>query len=104
MTMQIPSSIPRLASLPNLAAEATTKSTSAGSEHGFAETLKDVVGQIDSAQQAAHDKISNLLGGNGQDVHGAMISVEQANLSFELMMQVRNKMVSAYQEIERLQF
>lgn len=38
-----------------------------------------------------------------KDVHQAMIALEQANLSFRLMVQVRNKMVSAYEEIMRMQ-
>lgn len=37
-------------------------------------------------------------------LHSAMIAVEKADLSFQLMMQVRNKIVSAYQEISRMQF
>ena len=38
------------------------------------------------------------------DVHSAMIAVEKADLSFQLMMQVRSKIVAAYQEISRMQF
>ena len=45
-----------------------------------------------------------LLNGNGADLHRAMIAVEKADLSFQLMMQVRNKIVAAYQEVSRLQF
>jgi flagellar hook-basal body complex protein FliE len=52
----------------------------------------------------AQQQVTGLLSGNGQDVHSATLAVEQANLSFELMLQVRNKVVSAYQEISRLQF
>jgi len=37
-------------------------------------------------------------------LHTALIAVEKADLSFQLMMQVRNKIVSAYQEISRMQF
>jgi len=44
------------------------------------------------------------LSGEGGDVHTAMIAVEKADLSFQLMMQVRNKVVQAYQEISRMQF
>ncbi len=45
-----------------------------------------------------------MLSGNGQDVHSAMIAVEKANLTFELMVQVRNKIISAYQEVSRIPF
>jgi flagellar hook-basal body complex protein FliE len=38
-----------------------------------------------------------------KDVHQAMIALEQANLAFRLMVQVRNKIISAYEEIMRMQ-
>jgi flagellar hook-basal body complex protein FliE len=38
-----------------------------------------------------------------QDIHQAMVAIEQANLSLRLMLQVRNKMISAYEEIMRMQ-
>jgi len=39
----------------------------------------------------------------GQDIHNTMIAVEKADLSFQLMMQIRNKIISAYEEIMRIQ-
>lgn len=48
--------------------------------------------------------MAGVLEGNGADVHSALIAVEKADLSFQLMMQVRNKIVSAYEEISRMQF
>jgi flagellar hook-basal body complex protein FliE len=53
----------------------------------------------------AASQVSNLLqgGGNG-DLNSVMIAVEKADVSFQLMMQVRNKIVSAYQDIEKMQF
>jgi flagellar hook-basal body complex protein FliE len=45
-----------------------------------------------------------MLSGNGQDVHSAMIAVQKADLAFELMVEMRNKIVSAYQEISRIPF
>jgi flagellar hook-basal body complex protein FliE len=45
-----------------------------------------------------------VLSGNGADVHSALIAVEKADLSFQLMMQVRNKIVAAYQQVSQMQF
>jgi flagellar hook-basal body complex protein FliE len=73
-------------------------------EWGFTETLRGAMDQVEQLQGAADNKVSALLNGNGMDVHTAMIAVEKADLSFQLMMQVRNKIVSAYQEISRMQF
>lgn len=71
---------------------------------GFVETLRGAMQDAEQMQNVADAKVSNLLAGNGTDVHSAMIAVEKADLSFQLMLQVRNKIVAAYQEISRMQF
>jgi len=76
----------------------------AGEASSFSETLASAMDQIDQLQGAAQVKVESLLQGNGTDVHSALIAVQKAELSFELMMQVRNKIVQAYQEISRMQF
>jgi flagellar hook-basal body complex protein FliE len=73
-------------------------------EWGFSETLRGAMDQVQQLQGVADNKVAGLLDGSGMDVHSAMIAVEQADLSFQLMMQVRNKIVAAYQEISRMQF
>lgn len=73
-------------------------------ENGFGDVLKEAVRQVDDLQADATVKVQQLLSGEGGDVHSAMIAVEKADLSFQLMMQVRNKVVQAYQEISRMQF
>ena len=73
-------------------------------EWGFVETLRGALDQADQLKQAADGKVAQVLAGNGGDVHSAMIAVEKADLSFQLMLQVRNKIVAAYQEISRMQF
>jgi len=73
-------------------------------EWGFTETLRGAMDQVEQLQGDATTKTAALLEGSGMDVHSAMIAVEKADLSFQLMMQVRNKIVSAYQEIARMQF
>ena len=70
----------------------------------FVETLRHAMDDVEQVQIQAESKVSDLLQGNGTDVHSAMIAVEKAELSFQLMMQVRNKIVQAYQEISRMQF
>ena len=68
------------------------------------ETLRGAMDEAEQLQGTADAKVSAMLQGNGMDVHSAMIAVEKADLSFQLMMQVRNKIVAAYQEISRMQF
>jgi flagellar hook-basal body complex protein FliE len=81
---------------------ATPKQESGGP--GFLDTLKSAVNQMNDLQSQADSQVAGMLNGDGQDVHSAMIAVEKANLSFELMVQVRNKIVSAYQEVSRMSF
>jgi flagellar hook-basal body complex protein FliE len=80
---------------------ADTDSSSGGS---FAETLRSALDEMSELQSDASTKVTSVLEGNGGDVHSALIAVEKADLSFQLMLQVRNKIVSAYQEISRMQF
>jgi flagellar hook-basal body complex protein FliE len=70
----------------------------------FAGTLGSAIQQVNNLQTTAEQKVTDLLAGNGQDIHSATLSVERATLAFDLMLQVRNKVVSAYQEVSRLQF
>jgi flagellar hook-basal body complex protein FliE len=71
---------------------------------GFRATLDRAMGEMQDVQHEAQSQIAGVLEGTGADVHSALIAVEKADLSFQLMMQVRNKIVSAYQEISRMQF
>lgn len=71
---------------------------------GFTELLQKAVQQVDGLQNQAQTKITDVVKGNGGDVHSAMIAVEKADLSFQLMLQVRNKIVAAYQEVSRMNF
>lgn len=73
-------------------------------EKTFGQQLESAVSGPDVEQQDAEYKVNSMLAGGGTDVHDAMIAVQKADLSFQLMLQVRNKVVQAYQEIERMQF
>jgi flagellar hook-basal body complex protein FliE len=70
----------------------------------FVDTLKSAIATVNAQQEGAQNEVSSLLAGQGADVHTAMIAVQRAELSFELMMQLRNKVVAAYQEVARMQF
>ena len=76
----------------------------AAGDAGFAGVLKNAVNTVDSLHDSAASQVSNMLRGGGGDMADVMIAVEKADVSFQLMMQVRNKIVSAYQDIEKMQF
>jgi len=73
-------------------------------ETDFMATLQQSMNAVEGAQGEAQTQVAQLLNGRGADVHSAMIAVEKADLSFQLMMQVRNKIVQAYQQISNMQF
>lgn len=70
----------------------------------FSEKLKSAVDQVNNAQMTA-DKLSEqfVSGQSNVDLHEVMISLQKANVSFQSMIQVRNKLVTAYQEIMNMQ-
>ncbi|MFZ0745672.1 MAG: flagellar hook-basal body complex protein FliE [Terracidiphilus sp.] len=70
----------------------------------FTDVLKNAVYGVDQLHNDAASQVSSLLQGGSADVNNVMIAVEKADVSFQLMMQVRNKIVSAYQDIEKMQF
>jgi flagellar hook-basal body complex protein FliE len=74
------------------------------SGESFSAVLSNAVHGVDQLHDAAASQVSNLLQGGGADLNQVMIAVEKADVSFQLMMQVRNKIVSAYQDIEKMQF
>ena len=77
---------------------------SSAPDAGFRDVLRSAIDDIRGLEGQAQEKVAGVLEGNGGDVHSALIAVEKADLSFQLMMQVRNKIVSAYEEISRMQF
>jgi flagellar hook-basal body complex protein FliE len=85
-------------------ADASAFSSSDSSEPSFRDSLHGAIDDIQQLEGEAQSQVAGVLAGNGADVHTAMIAVEKADLSFQLMMQVRNKIVSAYEEISRMQF
>ncbi len=70
---------------------------------GFLDSLKAAIGQVNDAQVQAGQAVDALMTGQTQDIHRTMVALQQADVSFQLMMQIRNKLVTAYEEIQRMQ-
>lgn len=71
---------------------------------GFLGNLKDAIQQVQQMQTSAHGQVEGVLNGSGGDLNNAMIAVEKADLAFQFMMQVRNKIVQAYQDVSQMSF
>jgi flagellar hook-basal body complex protein FliE len=69
----------------------------------FAGIIKRAMNDVNQAQIEADKAIQELATGNEKNIHQTMIALEKAEVSFQLMLQVRNKIVSAYEEIMRMQ-
>jgi flagellar hook-basal body complex protein FliE len=81
-----------------------TLPSSSAPEGGFGATLKNAIREVNDLSDSSDQKVASLLQGGQGDVHNVMIAVEKADIAFQLMMQVRNKIVNAYQEVSKLQF
>jgi flagellar hook-basal body complex protein FliE len=71
---------------------------------GFGDVLKNAISNVNQLSGGAEQQIGSLLQGGKGDMSSVMVAVEKADVAFQLMMQVRNKIVSAYQDIEKMQF
>jgi flagellar hook-basal body complex protein FliE len=69
----------------------------------FSQVMRDAVKEINQLQTNADEAIAKVQLDNTANIHEAMIALEQAGISFRALMQVRNKIVDAYQEVMRMQ-
>lgn len=69
----------------------------------FTQAIKKAVGDVNSLQGQADKMAVNLASGDVEDVHKAMMAMQKAKLALDFTIQVRNKVIEAYQEIMRLQ-
>jgi flagellar hook-basal body complex protein FliE len=74
-----------------------------GDGKSFADTLKDAVGQVNTLQSQADVKMQELATGKTDNIQDVMMAAEKADIALRLMVNVRNKMIEAYQEIMKMQ-
>jgi flagellar hook-basal body complex protein FliE len=69
----------------------------------FVDIFKDMFTDVNNEQIAADSKIAEMVAGKNKDISGTMIQMEKADISLRMLMAVRNKAVSAYEEVMRMQ-
>jgi flagellar hook-basal body complex protein FliE len=69
----------------------------------FESTLGRMVAEVNTKQTAAGEAVAGLVTGQNVPLHRAMIAMEEASVSFQLMVEVRNKLLESYQELMRMQ-
>ncbi len=81
------------------------RSEGAGGSQGlhFSDAFSEAIDKVDMAQKEADGQISSFVAGEQENVHEVMIAMNQAKLSFQLMTEVRNRMLETYQELMRMQ-
>ncbi|MCC6178100.1 MAG: flagellar hook-basal body complex protein FliE [Chloroflexi bacterium] len=94
--------IPSLKGL-DLTPASPTKPASGTALDGFGTALKNAIDGLNEVQNVADDKAVELAAGGAVDVHEVVLARETANLHFQLALQVRNKLVEAYQDVMRMQ-
>jgi flagellar hook-basal body complex protein FliE len=90
-----------LAVAPAVDAGLLTQNSGAGNV-SFAQSMKDALTHVDNEERVAGDKMAAVDSGKSDDLVGAMLSSQQANLSFSMLMQVRNKVMGAVDELLKL--
>jgi flagellar hook-basal body complex protein FliE len=83
-------------------AERTGK-TGKTTDTGFHQVLTDAIQLVEGAQTNASTEVDRLLTGKGGELHSAILATQRAELQFQLFLQVRNKVMNAYQQIMQVQ-
>ena len=89
------------ANIDNKSVKAESTSKDAGPT--FADTLKEAVNNVNQLQLTADHKAQELSTGKTDDIAGVMLAAEKADIALRAMVQVRNKIIDAYQEIMKMQ-
>ncbi|MBM3813883.1 MAG: flagellar hook-basal body complex protein FliE [Acidimicrobiia bacterium] len=77
--------------------------TGVSTSGGFASMLNEAIHRVENFRVDSEQKIDRFLSGEDEEVHKVVMAAQQAELSFELFLQAKNKVVQAYQEIMRMQ-
>lgn len=69
----------------------------------FGQVLKDSLGEVNTLQETSEKAMADIATGQVKDLHQASIAIDKAEISMKLMLEVRNKAISAYKEVLRTQ-
>jgi flagellar hook-basal body complex protein FliE len=83
--------------VPNIGSIGDTRGAS------FSNVLGNMINEVSAKQTEAGAAMKGVVSGNGVQLHQAMIAVEEASVSFQLMVEVRNRLLESYQELMRMQ-
>ena len=93
--------IPAISSLSQIKIDTAAAAVSDGGS-SFKSILSNAIGEVEGARGDAAKSVEQFLSGTGEDLHSTILATQRAELEFQMFMQVRNKVVSAYQEIMKM--
>ncbi|HQU72484.1 MAG TPA: flagellar hook-basal body complex protein FliE [Calditrichia bacterium] len=70
--------------------------------HNFGDTISGFLEAVNDQQKTAAGGVTDVIEGKSDNLHETMIQLEEASLSFQLMLEIRNKLLESYKEIERI--
>lgn len=83
--------------------DTTNAATSGGSSSSFGSVVKDAVDSLGKTQKLSEQEMARAVTGESPDLHRTIIALQTADLGFQFALQVRNKVINAYEEIMRMQ-
>lgn len=91
------------AALSKLSPEMSVNKSAQDVTTSFASTLDGFINNVNDLQNSANDAIDKMAAGQTADVHEVMVAMEKAKVSFDMLLQIRNKMLDAYKQIMQMQ-
>ena len=79
------------------------RAAATGKPGEFSSVMESAIQGVDQSRAQANQTIQSLLNGEGAELHTAALAVQKAEMAFEFGLQVRNKVISAYQEVMKMQ-
>jgi len=83
--------------------EASAPASPASEPGAFQKVLEGTINSLESLNKTATDSAQKFLTGQNEELHSTILATQRASLAFDLGLQVRNKVVDAYQEVMRMQ-
>lgn len=74
-----------------------------GEKVSFSETIKDFLSAVNQSQKTAGEKVADVVEGKSENLAEAMTRLEESKLNFQLLLEIRSRLLDSYKEIQRMQ-
>ncbi|CEN21655.1 flagellar hook-basal body complex protein FliE [Paraclostridium sordellii] len=81
----------------------TSNTESMKKESSFSDVIKSAIDKVNDMQVDSNNKVKSLIKGEDVSMHDVMVSAQEAQMSMQLMIEVRNKVYEVYQDLNRVQ-